>query len=152
VAEQTDGPGAGPPPLTIPRLVGRGLVRRCPLCASDDCFESYFRMRDRCPRCNLSLERVDGHWIGALGMNTIVSFGMLLATLVGGLALMWPEPRAVPLLIACVAVAVFVPVLFFPVSRTLWSAIDLAMRPLEPRDGIDPRFIPRSRAVDRRRR
>jgi uncharacterized protein (DUF983 family) len=157
VAEQTTGPvsggdDTGPRPLTIPRLLGRGLVRRCPLCAGTDCFESYFRMRDRCPRCNLALERVEGHWIGALGMNTIVSFGLLFLTLVGGLVATWPDPPAVPLLVACVTVAAVVPVLFFPFSRTLWSAIDLAMRPLEPRDQVDPRYIPRGTRTRRRRR
>ena len=108
-------------------------------------FESFFRMRPRCPRCNLSLERIEGHWIGALGMNTVVSFGALLITLVIGLVLTWPEPEPIPLLVACVAVAIVVPVLFFPVSKMLWSAIDLAMRPLEPRDQIDPRWIPPGR-------
>ena len=43
---------------------------------------------------------------------------------------------------AVVAVAVVVPLLFYPVSKTLWSAIDLAMRPLEPDDGVDPRWLP----------
>jgi hypothetical protein len=39
-------------------------------------------------------------------------------------------------------VAVVVPLVFFPWSKTLWSAIDLAMRPLEPEDDVDPRWIP----------
>ena len=33
-------------------------------------------------------------------------------------------------------------VLFFGSSHTVWSAIDLGMRPLEPRDDVDPRWIP----------
>jgi hypothetical protein len=41
-----------------------------------------------------------------------------------------------------VATAVVVPLAFYPVSKTLWSAIDLAMRPLEPDDDVDPRWIP----------
>ena len=41
-----------------------------------------------------------------------------------------------------VATAVVVPLAFYPVSKTLWSAIDLAMRPLEPEDDVDPRWIP----------
>jgi hypothetical protein len=43
---------------------------------------------------------------------------------------------------AIVATAVVVPLAFYPVSKTLWSAIDLAMRPLEPEDDVDPRWIP----------
>jgi hypothetical protein len=43
---------------------------------------------------------------------------------------------------AIMATAVVVPLVFYPVSKTLWSAIDLAMRPLEPEDDVDPRWIP----------
>jgi hypothetical protein len=34
-----------------------------------------------------------------------------------------------------------VPFLFFPYSRTLWTAIDLAMRPLDYDDGVAPGFV-----------
>ena len=37
-------------------------------------------------------------------------------------------------------VACVVPFLFFPFSRTLWTAIDLAMRPLEFDEGVAPGF------------
>ncbi len=37
--------------------------------------------------------------------------------------------------------ALAVPFLFFPYSRTLWSAIDLAMRPLDYDDGVAPGFV-----------
>jgi uncharacterized protein (DUF983 family) len=123
-------------------MLARGLARRCPLCGSGGCFESWFRLRERCPRCNLALERVEGHWIGALGMNTVFSFGLLLVVLAGGFALTWPDPPSLWLLVACVAIALVVPLLFYGSSRTLWSAIDLAMRPLEPEDDVDPRWIP----------
>jgi hypothetical protein len=39
-------------------------------------------------------------------------------------------------------VAARFPVFFFPISRSLWSAIDLAMRPPDPDDDIDPRYLP----------
>ena len=48
-----------------------------------------------------------------------------------------------------VAVAVFVPLGFFGSSQTLWSAIYLAMRPLEPNDDVDLRWIPTSRSDPR---
>ncbi|MGE3618998.1 MAG: hypothetical protein AB7L84_00930 [Acidimicrobiia bacterium] len=131
-------------PSTTTMLL-RGLVRRCPLCGSGGCFVSWFTLEERCPRCNLSLDRVEGHWIGALGMNTIASGGALLVVLVGGFAATWPESPSIWLLVACVAVSVGVPLLFYGSSRTLWSAVDLAMRPLEPDDEVDPRWIPRPR-------
>ena len=39
-------------------------------------------MVEDCPTCGLHFERVEGHWIGAIGINTIVSFGALLITIV----------------------------------------------------------------------
>jgi uncharacterized protein (DUF983 family) len=131
-----------PAPLTVSRALSRGLRRRCPVCGGGGLFRSWFRVRDRCPRCNFPFERIEGHWLGALGMNTIVSFGVLLATLAIGLVVTYPEPPVAPLLLLGVAIAFLVPLLFFPVSKTLWSAIDLLMRPLEPDDDVDPRFIP----------
>jgi hypothetical protein len=44
--------------------------------------------------------------------------------------------------VVTVTVAIVVPIAFYPFSKTLWSAVDLAMRPLEPDDDVDPRWIP----------
>jgi uncharacterized protein (DUF983 family) len=133
---------AAPPPLTVTRLLARGLRRRCPLCGGGRLFRRWFTMVERCPRCGLNLERIEGHWIGALGMNTIVTFGAVLVAVVVGFAATYPDGPVVPAVAAIVATAVVVPLAFYPVSKTLWSAIDLAMRPLEPDDDVDPRWIP----------
>jgi uncharacterized protein (DUF983 family) len=130
-------------PLTLPRLLLRGAFRRCPLCGAGAQFKSFFEKKDRCPRCHFPLKREEGHWIGALGMNTVVTFGALAVTLAVSVALMWDDRRALPIFGACFAVAALVPVLFFGSSQTLWSAIDLAMRPIEPEDDVDPDWLPR---------
>ena len=140
-----DAEPTAPPPLTVTRLLARGLSRRCPLCGGGHLFQRWFTMAPRCPRCGLNLERIEGHWIGALGMNTIVTFGAVLVAVVVAFALTYPDGPVAPALASIVAIAVVVPLAFYPVSKTLWSAIDLAMRPLEPDDDVDPRFIPGSR-------
>jgi hypothetical protein len=91
-------------------------------------------MVDRCPRCGLLFERIEGHWLGAVGINTIVSLGAVLVALVVGLIATFPELPLLPLIAANVTVAVVAPILFHPVSRTLWTAVDIAMRPLEPHE------------------
>jgi uncharacterized protein (DUF983 family) len=137
---------ADPPPrprrLSVPGMLWRGLRRRCPLCGGGGCFDGWFTKRDRCPRCNFPLRREEGHWIGALGMNTVVTFGLLLVTIGVSVAVTWEERRAVTVFVPAFLVAGATPVLFFGSSQTLWSAIDLAMRPLEPDDDVDPRWIP----------
>jgi hypothetical protein len=44
------------------------------------------------------------------------------------------------MLVVEVSLALLGPLLFFPASRMLWTAIDLLMRPLAPGE-IDPRFV-----------
>ncbi len=86
-------------------------------------------MRDRCPRCRLAFERIDGQWLGSLGLNTIVTFALLFVLVVVGVFATAPEVAVTPLVIAAVAVGALFPAAFFPWSRTLWLAIDLLMRP-----------------------
>ncbi len=123
-------------------MLRRGLARRCPLCGSGGLFRRWFTIVDRCPRCGFRLERIEGHWLGALGMNTVVTSAAVLVGVIVAFLLTWPDGSAAAGLVGVVLVAVAVPLAFYPVSKTLWSAIDLAMRPLEPEDDVDPRWIP----------
>jgi len=132
-------------PLTHTRVVMRGLTRRCPLCGGGKIFEGWFRQVERCPRCNYPTTRVEDQWIGSLGINTMVSFTLLVAVIAVGFAVTYPDPPVTTLLVIAVAVAALFPVFFFPISKSLWSAIDMAMRPPEPSDDIDPRYLPPTR-------
>ena len=127
-------------------MLGRGLIRRCPLCGQNRLFRRWFSLAERCPHCGFRFERIEGHWLGALGLNTIVSFTTLFVVVVVGLVLSHPDYEMPPLLIAAVTTAVVVPLVFFPSSKTLWTAIDLCMRPLEAGEAPDtlpPRSGPR---------
>lgn len=131
-----------PQPLTPVRALWRGVTRRCPLCGSGGCFTSFFHVKDRCPRCNFPFKREEGHWIGAIGMNTVVSFGLLLITVVATFALTWSNRNAGLSFALAFAVAGVVPIVFYGPSQTVWSAVDLLMRPLEPADDVDLRWLP----------
>ena len=122
--------------------MSRGLRRRCPLCGDRGVFESWFRRRERCPTCNYPTTRVGDQWIGSYGLNMIVSFTILFAAIAVGFVSTYPDPPVGALLAICLFVAVVVPAVLQPVSSSLWSAIDLAMRPPEPADDIDPRYLP----------
>ena len=63
-------------------------------------------------------------------MNTVLSFGVMAAVLVGSLIATHPEFDRLTLLAINVPVAVFAPILFFPLSKTLWTALELLGRPL----------------------
>ncbi len=120
------------------RMLVRGLIQRCPVCGQGQLFRRWFTMVERCPGCGLRFERIEGHWVGSLGMNTIVSFVVLFVVVVAGLVLSHPTYRMMPLVLAASLTAVVVPLAFFPSSRTLWTAIDLIMRPLEPDEARPP--------------
>jgi len=114
-------------------MFARGLLRRCPRCGS---FRAWFRrwwsMTPRCRACGYRYERQPGFSLGATTMNTIVTFGLIGVVLVVGVIASYPDVAVGPILAVAVPVAVIVPVVFYPISYTLWAAIDLAMRPLEP--------------------
>ncbi len=137
-------PPAAPPPLTTTRLLVRGIARRCPVCGGGKLFRRWFTIVENCPRCGFRLERIEGHWLGALGINTMVSFAAVLVGVIAVFIATYPDESGTVAVAIVVAIAVLVPLAFFPVSKTLWSAIDLAMRPLEPDDEVDPRWLPQS--------
>ena len=129
-----------PTPISRGQLLRRGCLKHCAVCGQGKLFRSWFRMLERCPRCDLRFERIDGHWSGDLGINTIVSFGALFVTLIVGFGATYPDVPGIPLFICAVSVALLVPVLFFPFSKTIWLAIDLMMRPLEPQE-VKPQYF-----------
>lgn len=119
----------------------RGLFARCPVCRERNLFHRWFTMVERCPTCSLRFERVEGHWIGAIGVNTVCTMGLMLIVLAVVTFSYFPDPPpTAPLLVAMILIAVAGPLVFFPSSRTLWSAIDLLMRPLKPGE-VDPRLV-----------
>lgn len=105
-------------------------------------FRTFFLVKSRCPRCNFPIEREEGHWLGAVGMNTVVSFGLLLVTMTTVFVLTWSDRRGAPVFVSGFFVATVVPLAFFGSSQTLWSGVHLLMRPPEPADDVDPRWIP----------
>ena len=48
-----------------------------------------------------------------------------------------PDANVVPFLLAGLVIAVIAPLVFYPFSRTLWSAIDLIIRPVEAKEPRD---------------
>lgn len=122
------------------RMFRRGCSKRCAVCGQGRLFRRWFTMLERCPRCDLRFERIEGHWTGDLGINTIVSFGALFLTLIVGFAVTYPDIPGIPLFSIAVGVAVIVPLLFYPFSKTVWLAFDLMFRPLEPGE-VKPEYL-----------
>ena len=119
------------PGPTIPVMLGRGATMACPACGQRGLFRRWFTMAENCPRCGLHFERIEGHFIGAIGINTIISFAVLGIVVIVGLIATYPDGSMLRLIFICVGAALIGPTVLYPMSKTLWTAIDIAMRPLE---------------------
>lgn len=84
-------------------------------------------MVERCPRCGYRFEREEGFFLGAYVVNLAVTQVALGATMVVSFALTLPDPPVARLAAIGVAVVVAVPIAFYPSSKTIWAAVDLAM-------------------------
>jgi uncharacterized protein (DUF983 family) len=125
-------------PATFGRMLFRAVRLRCPRCGGrPSWFTGWFRRVDRCRTCGFRYERQDGFMVGAITINTILTFGAILVVLVVGMIVTYPEIAVVPIVTGCLVVAVLVPIVVFPFTYTIWGAIDLAMHPLQPAEAAD---------------
>lgn len=113
-------------------MIWRGLARRCPRCGSGGLFRGWFSLQERCPGCDLLLDRGDAFFLGAFVINFAVTellLGVAIAILV---AATLPDPPLVIIAAMAAAVTVIVPIAFYPFSKTLWLAAEMIMRPPLP--------------------
>jgi hypothetical protein len=87
-----------------------------------------------CPRCGHHFEREQGYWLGAVTVNTAITFGLFIVLGFSIMALTWPEVPWNGLLIVTLVFNGLFPVWFYPFSKTIFVALDLAVRPTEPGD------------------
>lgn len=115
-------------PRPNPRtLVGRALTLRCPYCGGSRIFASWLTLKERCPRCRSLFEREDGYFVGGYAINLIVAeflaFGIVLVLI------LFADLSVLQLQITGALLALGLPILFFPFSRTVWIALDLFLHP-----------------------
>jgi uncharacterized protein (DUF983 family) len=127
----TDDVLAKPPSWSV--MLRRGLRKRCPRCGGGDLYRTWFRMREWCPTCGMVFEREEGFFVGAYLINFAIVEVSLFVVLMVFIAVLSQNSQAslvLPLAIGAF-LAIVVPLLTYPRSRTIWAAIVLAMNPLE---------------------
>ena len=62
------------------RMLGRAALKHCPRCGTGHLFTSWWKMKERCPKCDLHFEGrpEEGHFLGAITINTGLTAGILL--------------------------------------------------------------------------
>lgn len=114
-------PGQTPrPPLET--LLWRALKLRCPRCGEGKLFSGIVRMPDRCPECNLLINRAPGYYLGSTYVNYgLTAVSMTFIFLFCRLILQIPTRQIIwPLFAYCI---VF-PILVFRHARAIWLAFD----------------------------
>jgi uncharacterized protein (DUF983 family) len=81
-------------------------------------------MVDNCPRCGLHFERTEGYWTGSMAVNLVVTEGLFLVAFVAMIVLTWPDVPWAAVLVVGILISFVTPIVFHPVSRTLWVAAE----------------------------
>lgn len=116
---------------TRPRLLARGLTRRCAWCGDRKAyFLGWFKRQERCRNCGHGYRRGDSAFeLGAITANIVLTFLTIMLTILVTLLITAPDFSVGLVVGAAAAVAIIGPAVFYPISFTLWQAIDLWMRP-----------------------
>jgi uncharacterized protein (DUF983 family) len=121
--------------VTPARRLLRAFALRCPECGSGGLFRHWLRLQARCPRCALKLDRgTPDHFLGAYVVNLIIA-ELLFA---GGLGIwvvsVWPDVPWDRIQWVAVATMLLAPLVTYPITRTVWLAVDLIFDPARSED------------------
>ncbi len=111
------------------KLLLRGMLLRCPRCGSGGLFTRWFRIAVRCPRCEYRFEREEGFFLGAYVINIGVSQLVAVAFIAVSIIATLPDPPVGKLIAIGLVVVVATPFVFYPFSKTIWTAFDMIMHP-----------------------
>lgn len=123
-------------------MLRRALLKRCPICGTGGLFTRWFRMKERCPGCGYLFEREEGFFLGAYVINLAVAQAMVILLAVVPLIVRLagdPDASIAPFLAGGVVGAVVGPMVFYPWSKTVWTAFDLMLRPAHMTEPADRR-------------
>ena len=107
-------------------------MRQCPRCANRSAwFTSWFKQGERCIGCGIKRTRdTDGHELGSMTVASVVNIVLIMVAMGIAIALTAPDVPVLTLYIVLASAALVFPVLTWPVTHTLWMAIDLVARPM----------------------
>lgn len=120
------------------RVLWRGLTRRCGRCGGDGLFTGWFNVQPACPTCGLVFEREEGAFLGSFVVNFAATEIVLGITMIVMVAATMPNIPPLKLSLIAVPIVVVFPIAFYPLSKTLWIAIDLLLHPEQMRGDHPP--------------
>jgi uncharacterized protein (DUF983 family) len=114
------------------KMIRRSLLRQCPRCANRSAwFTSWFKQGERCIGCGVKRTRdTDGHELGSMTIASVVNIVLIMIAIGIAIAITAPDVPVLTLYIVLASAALVFPVLTWPITHTLWMAIDLVARPM----------------------
>jgi uncharacterized protein (DUF983 family) len=110
------------------RMMRRALVLRCPWCGSRRTFiHGWFGKYDRCRTCGIRWRREEGFELGAVTINTVLTFIVLTIGMTVGFIMTSPDIPVLPMVLSLLGIAVLMPIVIYPFTFTIWLALDLAV-------------------------
>ena len=91
---------------------------------------TWFRVKPHCPACGIRFERGESdYFVGSMMFNLVLSEGVFAIGFVAVLLATWPDVPWRTLEIAGPMLMLAAPFVLFPLSKTVWLAFDLLLRP-----------------------
>jgi uncharacterized protein (DUF983 family) len=124
---------------SVPTLFGRAALKHCPRCGAGHLFTSWWKMKERCPQCDLHFEGrpEEGHFLGAITINTGLTAGILLLgiwlyVIVLAVSGDGGGPPVWFVVATSASLAVILPAIFYPFTKTIWVACEIMMNRMDP--------------------
>jgi uncharacterized protein (DUF983 family) len=116
-------------------MILRALLRRCPNCGARGIFRNFTELREQCPNCGMRLHRGESdYFIGAYLLNLVV-VEILFAILLGAVTIAtYPDTPWTLLQWSGLVLIAGGAVVCYPMSKALWLAVDLILRPISPEE------------------
>ena len=117
-------------PPSVRTAFWRALRLRCAWCGSRRTFiRRWLGKYERCRTCGLRWRREDGFEFGALALNTVFTFAALAIGMLIGFVASYPDVAVGPMIATLLVVAVVMPIAIYPLTFTIWFAIDVLTHP-----------------------
>ena len=101
--------------------------------------QHYFRMRERCARCGLRIERGEqDYFIGSMMFNLVLAELLFAVGFVTTLIVAWPRVPWDTLEWAAPLGMAAAPFVLFPFSKLVWLGSDILLRPVTRDEVNDP--------------
>ena len=110
-------------------IFNRCLKALCPNCGRSKIGHSWIIIHEKCPECNMPIKRGNGFYIGPICLNYgVIAFGIISPLLILGFSNMIPIAWTLSL---SIIFSISLPILFYPISWSLWLMIYYSCLPKE---------------------